>query len=201
MMSSHGPASQRGQVLALFALAVTALVLGAAVVVDGGYAFAQRRETQNAADFAAMAGTRIVGIKLTGNPPGAGTAANVEQAVRETLAANDAQLADAHYVDESGRALGNVVGATRIPNGAFGVVVSARTDWRPFLLGVIGITDWAASAGATAITPGRSVGGGVLPVGIQDSTYDGHARCRITEVDDCVGNLTSGQLNIPGGFG
>jgi hypothetical protein len=201
MMSSHLPASQRGQVLALFALAATALVLGAAVVVDGGYAFAQRRETQNAADFAAMAGTRIVGIKLTNNPPGAGTAANVEQAIRETLAANGAELADAHYVDEEGHALGGVVGATSIPNRAFGVAVNARTNWQPFLLGVIGVTDWASSAGATAITPGRSIGGGVLPVGIRDSTYDGHARCQITEVNDCIGDLTSGELNIPGGFG
>ena len=74
----HDRSSQRGQALALFALALTAMVLGVAVVVDGGYAFAQRREAQNAADFAAMAGTRIVGQKLTGHPPGAGTAANVE---------------------------------------------------------------------------------------------------------------------------
>jgi hypothetical protein len=200
-MPLHDRGSQRGQVLALFAIGLTALVLAAAVVVDGGYAFAQRRATQNAADFAAMAGTRIVGIKLTGRPAGAGTAAHVEQAVRETLTANDAQLASAQYVDEEGMALGNVVGASSIPNGAFGVVVTARTDWQPFLLGVIGVTDWAAAASAVAVTPGESVGGGVMPVGLQDTMYDAHARCQVTEIDDCVRNLTSGQLNIPGGFG
>jgi uncharacterized membrane protein len=66
-MEDLGSRRQRGQILPLFALALTALVLGAAVVVDGGYAFAQRRATQNAADFAAMAGTRIVGEKLAGS--------------------------------------------------------------------------------------------------------------------------------------
>jgi hypothetical protein len=192
---------QRGQAIALFALALGALVLGAAVVVDGGYAFAQRRATQNAADFAAMAGTRIVGIKLTGRPAGAGTAANVQAAVEATLAANRADLVSAQYVDEEGEPMGDVVGASSIPHGAFGVVVTARTDWQPFLLGVIGVTDWAAAASATAYTPGRSVGGGVMPVGIQDTVIDTHARCPYTDIDNCIDHLTSGQLNIPGGFG
>ena len=98
---SHDRSSQHGQAIALFALALSALVLGVAVVVDGGYAFAQRREAQNAADFAAMAGTRIVGQKLTNNPPGAGTANNVRNAIQSVLAANDAQLVSAQYVDEA----------------------------------------------------------------------------------------------------
>src|SRR5687767_9103472 len=156
---------QRGQVLPLFALALMALVLGAAVVVDGGYAYAQRRATQNAADFAAMAGTRIVGQKLTGRPAGSGTAANVQAAIQSVLDAHESDLVTAQYVDEAGVALGNVVGATSIPDGAFGVVVDARSNWRPFLLGVIGIVDWEASAQATALTPGKSLGGGVLPIG------------------------------------
>ncbi len=85
---------------------------------------------------------------------------------------------------------------------AFGVVVEARTDWQPFLLGVIGLVDWAASARATAVTPGESIGGGVLPVGLQEDTFDDLVFCPVTDIDDCIDqNLTSGQLNIPGGFG
>src|SRR5688572_19472785 len=144
-------ARERGQILPLFALTLTALVLGAAVVVDGGYAYAQRRATQNAADFAAMAGTRIVGQKLTGRPAGSGTAANVQASIQSVLDAHDAELASAQYVDEAGVALGNVVGASSIPSDAFGIVVNARSDWQPFLLGVIGIVDWEASAQATAL--------------------------------------------------
>jgi hypothetical protein len=199
-MSAHRP-GQRGQAIALFGIALSALVLGAAVVVDGGYAFAQRRASQNAADFAALAGTRIVGIHLTGRPVGAGTAANVRQAIAATLDANGAELVDAQYVDETGEPMGSVTDALHIPHGAFGVVVSARTAWQPFLLGIIGITDWAAASSATAYTPGRSVGGGVMPLGIQDTVFDGHARCPMTDLDDCTDHLTSGYLNIPGGFG
>ncbi len=193
--------SQHGQAFVLFALALTAIVLGVAIVVDGGYAYSQRRVAQNAADFAAMAGTRIVGVSLVGQPPGAGTASNVELAINSTLTANDSQLVSARYVDETGADLGNVVGAASIPNGAFGVVVGARTNWKPFLLGVIGINSWEASALATAMTPGESIGGGVLPVGIHKDTYDALEHCPVEDLSDCIDNLTSGQLNIPGGFG
>lgn len=201
-MSRSSRSAQHGQALPLFALALAALTLGAAVVVDGGYAFAQRRAAQNAADLAAMAGTRVVGVKLTGRPSGAGTAHNVENAITTVLAANGAQLVSAQYVDQNGGALGSVLGGSAIPEGAFGVVVEARTDWQPFLLGTIGVTDWVASARATAVTPGRSVGGGVLPVGLEDDTFDALETCPLTSLDDCVNQkLTSGQLNIPGGFG
>ena len=80
--------------------------------------------------------------------------------------------------------------------------MEAKTDWQPFLLGVIGITDWAAGAKATAKTPGEALGGGVMPVGIQDSQFDDLVPCPITDLGTCVDqNLTSGALNIPGGFG
>jgi hypothetical protein len=201
-MRRAGGSAQRGQVLALFAIALTAMVLGAAVVVDGGYAFVKRRAAQNAADFAAMAGTRVIGVSLIGRPAGAGTAANVEAAVDSVLAANDAELVSARYVDEQGDAMGDVVGAARIPNGAFGVVVEARTEWRPFLLGILGVSDWATSSTATAFTTGRSVGGGVLPLGIEDDTFDRLTACPVTALHDCLEqNLTAGHLNIPGGFG
>jgi putative Flp pilus-assembly TadE/G-like protein len=201
MRRSDGSA-QRGQVLALFALALTAIVLGAAVVVDGGYAFVKRRAAQNAADFAAMAGTRVVGVSLIGRPAGAGTASNVEAAIDSVLAANGAELVSARYVDEEGDAMRNVVGAAGIPDGAFGVVVEARTEWRPFLLGILGVSDWATTSTATAFTTGRSVGGGVLPLGIRDETFDALTACPVTALDDCIDqNLTSGHLNIPGGFG
>ena len=108
---------------------------------------------------------------------------------------------DAQFVDEAGEPMGSVADASHIPHGAFGVIVSARTDWQPFLLGIIGVTDWSASSSATAYTPGRSVGGGVMPLGIQDEVFDTHARCPMTDVDDCIDSLTTGHLNIPGGFG
>ena len=130
------------------------------------------------------------------------TAGDVTAAVNAALAANDATLVDATYVDEQGNAIGSVVGASSIPRDAFGVVVDAQTSWRPFLLGVLGITSWDAGATATAKTPGRSLGGGVMPVGIKDVHFNGLDKCEITDFADCVGqHLTSGHLNAPGQFG
>ena len=101
---------------------------------------------------------------------------------------------------KEGLALGNVMGATSIPNDAHGVVVEARTNWRPFLLGVIGVVDWQASSTATAKTPGKSVGGGVMPVGIDDdalrwpSAMSHRGRGRLLRDD----NLTPGEHIGPG---
>ena len=54
-MHSSGPREQQGQIIVLFAGALIALILMVGLVVDAGFAFAQRRTSQNAADFAAMA--------------------------------------------------------------------------------------------------------------------------------------------------
>jgi Flp pilus assembly protein TadG len=48
---------ERGQILVLFALSLVAIVAMVGLVLDGGSAFAQRREQQNAADIAALAAT------------------------------------------------------------------------------------------------------------------------------------------------
>jgi hypothetical protein len=190
---------QRGQAIALLAIALAAIVAGVAVVVDGGYAYAQRRVSQNASDFSAMAGTRVIGLKRIGQPV---NGAQVRSAIDSSLSANEASLVSAIYIDEDGVDLGPVSTGGAIPGDAFGVVVEASTSWQPFLLGLIGVTDWQADAKATAKTPGRVLGGGVMPIGIQENTYDGLTDCPLDNLDSCVDqNLTSGNLNIPGGFG
>ena len=193
--------SQRGQALVLFTLSVVVMLLMAGLVVDGGYAFSQRRLAQNAADFASMAGTRIVGEARTGQPDGAGTAGHVQEAITSVLAANQAELESAQYVNSVGAALGDVYGLGAIPSNAFGVVVNASTSWHPFFLGIVGISDWTASSTATSITPGESVGGEVLPVGVEDGAFQGLDPCPVDNLANCIDNLTSGQLNVGGQFG
>jgi Flp pilus assembly protein TadG len=46
---------ERGQILVLFSLSLVAIIAMVGLVLDGGSAFAQRREEQNAADVAALA--------------------------------------------------------------------------------------------------------------------------------------------------
>ncbi len=69
--------SQRGQMIALFAIASTAIILVIGLVIDGGFALAQRRGSQNASDFAALAGARVVAQWVGGDTVN-GTDANVQ---------------------------------------------------------------------------------------------------------------------------
>ena len=47
---------ERGQMLALFAICLVAIIAMTGLVIDGGMTMVQRRDQQNVADAAAMAG-------------------------------------------------------------------------------------------------------------------------------------------------
>src|SRR4051794_18123241 len=138
---------QRGQMMPLFALSFTVLLLFAGLAVDATYALSQRRTAQNAADFAALAGTRIVAKQMSGDA--SGTDANVVSAINAALSANRAQAVtyggakSPRYIASDGTTLG-YVGTGTIPSSpaAAGVVVIATLSWTPFLLGTIGVTNW-----------------------------------------------------------
>ena len=71
MSSTTDVAGARGQVLVIFALSVTVLVLFAALAFDTGMMLVNRRDQQNAADAAALAGA----FYLPGSSGSAATAA------------------------------------------------------------------------------------------------------------------------------
>ncbi len=206
-MSRGERQSHRGQIIVLFTLALVGLLLVVGLTVDGGYALAQRRTAQNAADFAAIAGTRVVGEFLTGDTTN-GTDGNVKQAVEAALVANGANVADyaAQYVTEAGTAVGQV-GASAIPASAQGVVVNASTTWNPYFLGIMGVQHWSAGANAVAMSPGTNVGVGVMPFGVSAKTLGAYDACPLGETvgsgsPGCTTfHLTPGSLNLPGGFG
>ena len=191
---------QRGQVMALFALALTALVLGVGIVVDGGFAFAQRRVAQNAADFAAMAGTRIVGLDKTGRPA---LATDVTDAIDSVLEANDAELVSAQYVDAAGNALGHVVGRqqhprARLRGGGGGAdrlaTVPARGHRRDRLGRLPRGPRPRHQATASAVGSCRS--------GSRTTVYDDLDRCQLRDLTPCINqHLTSGRIIDPGDFG
>ena len=47
---------QRGQIIVIFALALIAMIAMVGLILDGGAAFAHRRDEQTASDLAALAG-------------------------------------------------------------------------------------------------------------------------------------------------
>jgi Putative Flp pilus-assembly TadE/G-like len=205
--------AQRGQMLVLFAVSLTVLCMGVGLVIDGGYGLAQRRATQNAADFAALAGARIVAEKIGGNTVD-GTDANVRAAISTTVAANDGAAvtfgspAGPEYIDASGASVG-WVGRGTIPATAVGVTVPTQKRWQPFFLRAVGVGDWTASATATA-RGGFAAGppGPVFPAGIAQAFFNGRTPCAGDATADTGSSgvcdpqrFTNGTLNVPGGFG
>ena len=88
---SESPNRERGQMLVIVALGLTVLIAMAGLIIDGGMALSNRRQVQNAADAASLAGTRVLGLDLkwrADNRPPPAPFANVDQAVCDAI--NDA---------------------------------------------------------------------------------------------------------------
>ena len=208
---------EHGQVLALFAGSLVVIVLVVGLVIDGSYGLAQRRGAQNSADFAAIAGARIIAEWVTGDTTN-GTDANVKAAITTAIAANGASAltfgvaGSPRYVDNNGAIVPEVgsaasyVGNGTIPPSTAGVKVAASLSWRPFFLGVAGVSSWTASAEATAKGgfAAASQPGAVFPAGIALAFFQTYPFCSgpVGSSPSCQPQqLTPGNLNVPGGFG
>lgn len=215
-MSRKEKVSRRpqGQIIVLFVLSLSAILLMVGVVIDGGYALAQSRSAQNASDFAALAGARIV-AEWVDQDKVDGTDANVKAAIVASLHVNGAATPTFGapngpvYVDSGGNTVG-WVGSGAIPTVTVGVRLSSSLSWRPFFLGIAGINSWTASAAATA-KGGYAAGGPsgrVFPAGIAEAFFNDRSPCSGSATTNVKGrgvcdpqHLTPGNLNVPGGFG
>lgn len=167
-----GASGAGGQIIVIMALALVALLAMVALIVDGGNAFAQQRQTQNAADAAAEAGAVVLVQRMAGVVP-AKTDADVVSAVNSAAAANGIATPTAVYTDINGTSLGVTVGGATgnlIPTAAAGVEAAGSKSFRTQVAGVIGLNTLTASARATAVagvlqqTCSADAGCGVLPV-------------------------------------
>ncbi len=200
----------RGQILALFVLSLPVVILAVGLVVDGGTALVQRRGSQNASDFAALAGARVVAEWIGGDSAN-GTDATVQATISDTVTANGGSALTFGapngpvYVNAAGNSVG-YVGSGTIPAGTVGVTVNSTRTWSPYFLRIIGMNSWSASAVATA-RGGFAAGGPsgpVFPAGIAEAFFNGRTPCdgAVNSDPDCVPqHLTPGDLNVPGGFG
>ncbi len=160
----------------VFAISLVTIILAMGLVIDGGFAFVNRRDAQNTADLAALAGTKVILNYYVDVPQQAATAAGpaVYDAIRANAASNNCPQVQpipcswtAQYIDNEQDVLGPVTDTAAIPSGAQGVVVDVNRQPRTFFLGVIGQSTWNVNTTATALTatPGGVPPGALLPIG------------------------------------
>ena len=148
---------ESAQVIALIALGLVGFLAMVGVVIDGGTLYLQRRTAQNAADAAALAGTRALQQATQQST------ATVGDTICTYLLANAfgvTPTATAYFVDTSGATnLGSISLSTDcsgsvtswIPTGASGVHVDVTVGpYNTYLVGIVGLQQLKAQAAATA---------------------------------------------------
>ena len=113
----------------------TAIILFAGLTIDGGYAFAQRRGSQNASDFAALAGARVIAEWVGGDTTN-GTDANVEGRHHEqhrcerrhAAHVRVPEWAHLHQVERNAEWLRRLYRCEQDPVGTVGVSVSLEPE-------------------------------------------------------------------------
>lgn len=192
--------TQAGQAMPFFAIVLVGLLLFAGLAVDTGYAFVNRRDAQNAADLAALAGTKVIADFYVSNPglTGADVYSQIATSVQEncTATGNACTGWSAAYVDNTLAPIAPVTNSGGIPGGAQGVQVTTAKQPPTFFLNLppVNQTHWSIGATATALTasvqglpPGQ-----VLPIA---------ANPPHNYTPGQLVNLTDGSMNGPGNFG
>jgi Flp pilus assembly protein TadG len=162
-----GRERQGGQALVFVALSMTVILGATAMVLDGGNAMAQQRETQNAADAAALAGAVVIAQDMGGDDQ---TDSDVRTSMLQSFNRNGTSMGTSYYVDDEYNIVGTVGRGGSIPDDAAGIQVVGNRTFDTYLAGVVGINEMTSGAGATALAGAlRSIcsaanGCGVAPV-------------------------------------
>ena len=153
MTRRHRPAAagERGQILVLFALAATAVIAMVGLVLDGGDTFAQRRDQQNGADVAAMAGANAY-MNTNGSP-----------ATRQAAAIAAVGAAATRNGYTNGAASTTLtVNVDLVSSGATVQVDVTRPHVNGFAR-IMGFDSWPVSVTATAVAGTIDTGSGAAP--------------------------------------
>jgi hypothetical protein len=148
--------SERGQILVIVAAGMVVFLAMVALVIDGGNAWAQQRDTQNGTDAAAEAGATVLALNLPFKAAGEAlpnSDAEVLAAVDQFAAQNNIERESAVYTDFDGTELGIEVGSLGAgdpPDDADGVKVVATKEFDTFLAAIMGFSDLLARTDATA---------------------------------------------------
>jgi Putative Flp pilus-assembly TadE/G-like len=141
-------APQRGQMLAIFAIALVAVIAMVGLIIDGGDTFLQRRDQQNVADAAAMAAGYA---SVNGEDP--------------TDAAQTVALANGY---EDG-----VDGVTvTVTVGSGSVKVDVSRPHKNYFSGIVGFASWGVSTTASVAAGIPNGAYGAMPLIFNKKSFD-----------------------------
>jgi hypothetical protein len=180
---------QRGQTLVIVAAAMVGLLALAGLAIDGGNLVMERRRAQNAADAAALAGTRLLSLAMMTCDPidMPELDLKIARAVNEYAETNGISDTNgspgdevngnvvAYYVNPSETRLGTVGAMGTVPSGSSGVEVELQDRHRTYFLLVVGIRSIPSSAVAMAMTGivrDLPPGAGLLPIAVPQIVVD-----------------------------
>lgn len=136
----------------LVALALIVLVAVAGLGLDGANAFSQRRNAQNAADAAAMAGTNALISQRKVNGPDNAVHATIASYLQDHGVDMSQNPWSAHYVDKNEATVRDVLNnSTQVPANARGVVIDLNYNFNTLFMPVLGRSSLAISSAATAM--------------------------------------------------
>jgi Flp pilus assembly protein TadG len=208
--------STRGQAIPLVAIGTLLLFMIVGLAIDGGSLYVERRRSQNAADGAALAGTRpmlnLYSEMIQGNWDDVDGSAAAEQeilaaiedyAVKNGVKLNNRSHLTAYFVNDNKQVVTEVTadcgrtapcqvgqnGSVPWTRGAKGIAVTAHTETDAFLMVIVGWNRIGATASATAymgVTTETTEGLGLLPIGFFTDT---------TAIDNLVVGQTYSIIN------
>jgi hypothetical protein len=174
--------AEHGQTLVIFVFAIIGLLVMVGLAIDGGTVLLERRRMQNAADAAALAGTRELAELMCDDSVSAEDGdqyilSEVRKYAQKNGVRNPSNNTAAEYmrfdaddnvVPFSPRELvGNSLsGGDGIPDGAAGISATTKIDRSTHFVTLIGIHSAGASAPAIAVTGPLAAGGGLRPFGV-----------------------------------
>ena len=162
--------NERGQAIVLIALALVALIAVTGLALDGGRLYQSRRQAQNAADAAALAGARLL-IGEACEPSGNGDA-DISNAIISFAAQNgvvwDGSNIQADYIKVEPNGTLTVVNTT---TEATGISVTLGMTNTTTFMRIVGIQDMHVPASAVAVVgPVTQIPAGrpILPIALPD---------------------------------
>jgi Flp pilus assembly protein TadG len=189
--------SESGQAMVVLAGVLVGLLVIAGLALDGGTAFLDRRRMQNAADAAALAGTRRLSEAICDDEDPSLADAAINAAVIDYAMRNgveDPGAVAAQYVKFAGAIVTTfdsplLVGSGLVPNGAAGVEVAASVSRDTVLMSLAGQDTTGATASAIAVTGPPKYISGLHPFGVPvemlDKSSIGAGDCFTSKFKNC----------------